>query len=198
MSGQFKGQDIFKFRPVCTHWFASNHTPKTDDTSEGFNRRWLILTFNTVVPPEKRKVDLGDIIATLERESICAWAVLAMPRLLANSEFTLPSSHKQVVREMGQENNSVRFFMEESRKVMVVRDSGKNTPPHISETKLFKEYWSFCLGPGGANPVGSRVFRNSMRELQSSMGFKLVIEDTAIGAQEISYQYLTLVDGKTT
>lgn len=37
-----------------------------------------------------------------------------MPRLLANSEYTLPDSHVQSIREVAQENNSVRFFMEES------------------------------------------------------------------------------------
>lgn len=196
MSGQFKGQDIFKFRPICTHWFASNHTPKTEDTSEGFNRRWLIFEFNHPVPPEKRKVDIGDIIATQERESITAWAVMALPRLLARSEYTLPDSHQQLIRDMAQENNSVRFFMEESRKVMVVRDSDKSTSSRISEDRLFKEYFSFCLGPGGARPVTLKQFRNRMKELASLMGFRLVMELTSLGGQQAVYESVTLVDSK--
>lgn len=198
MSGQFKGKDIFKFRPICTHWFASNHTPKTDDTSEGFNRRWLILEFNRPVPPEKRKTDLGDIIVAEEREAIVAWAVQAMPRLLNNSEYTLPNSHKQLLKEVAQENNSVRFFMQESPVVRIGQGSSEKHMNRTTENKLYKEYWSFCFGPGGAKPVGSRVFRARMRELQSELGFELGFETNPMGAQEAYYDCVTVVVGQTT
>lgn len=189
MSGQFKGMQIFKFRPMCTHWFASNHSPKTEDTSDGFNRRWLVLEFNKPVPPSRRKIDIGDIIVGEEREAIVAWAVEAMERLLAHNEYTLPSSHNQVIREMAQENNSVRFFLEESRTVKV---SPGSTSARTSETKLYKEYWSFCFGPGGARPVGMRQFRAAMRDLQTQIGFEMEIVSTPMGAQDVSYKYLTL------
>lgn len=197
MSGQLKGQQIFKFSPICTHWFASNHAPKTEDSSEGFNRRWLILEFNRKVPPERRQVDLGDVIVADEREAIVAWAVQAMGRLRENNEFTLPSSHVQLIREMAQANNSVLFFLEESPKVRVVADSG-NSLARISEHRLFKEYWSFCLGPGGAKPVSSRAFRAMMRELQSTLGFVLKVERTETGQQAVYYESLTLADREGT
>ena len=65
------------------------------------------------VEAAKQKTDLGDLIVAEEREAIVAWAALAMPRLLENKGYTLPSSHKQLIREVAQANNSVRFFMEE-------------------------------------------------------------------------------------
>ena len=197
MSGQKKGQQIFKFRPICTHWFASNHTPKTEDTSEGFNRRWLILEFNRPVPPEKRRIDIGDIIVAEEREAIVAWAVQALPRLLETNEYTLPKSHLQLIREVAQENNSVRFFLEESPTVRVVRDSSEKTSARTPETKLYKEYWSFCFGPGGAKPVGSRAFRQRMREMQSEMGFSLEFETNQMGVQEALYGSIILVAAPT-
>lgn len=201
MSGQQKGMQIFEFRPVCTHWFASNHTPKTEDTSEGFNRRWLILEFNKPVPPEKRRTDIGDIIVAEEREAIVAWAVQAMERLQQQNEYTLPASHTQLVREVAQENNSVRFFMQESPTVRVVpadpEDSSEKPLSRISENKLYKEYWSFCFGPGGAKPVGSRVFRQRMREMQSEMDFHLQFETNAMGVQEAFYTSVTVVNVPT-
>lgn len=197
MSGQQKGQQIFKFRPICTHWFASNHTPKTEDTSEGFNRRWLILEFSCPVPPEKRRIDIGDIIVAEEREAIVAWAVLAMPRLLENNEYTLPPSHHQLIREVAQENNSVRFFLEESPVVRVSKDSSEKISARIPETKLYKEYWSFCFGPGGAKPVGSRAFRQRMREMQAEKGFQLEFETNQMGVQEAYYRSLILVNAPT-
>lgn len=190
MSGQHKGKDIFKFRPICTHWFASNHTPKTDDTSGGFNRRWLILEFTRPVPPEKRQIDIADRIVAEEREAIVAWAVKAMPRLIERNEYTLPASHKQLVREVAQENNSVRFFMEESP---AVRVSSENTGSRTLENKLYKEYWSFCFGAGGVKPVNSRIFRQRMREMQSELGFNLEFETNAMGIQEAWYRSITVV-----
>lgn len=192
MQGQHKNMHPFKFRPVCTHWFASNHTPKTDDSSEGFNRRWLVLEFNHPVAEDKRKIDIGDLIVAEEREAICAWAVEAMGRLLENNEYTISDSHKQAIREIAQENNSVRFFMEESP---VLRLTG-STKDRISETKLYKSYWSFCLGPGGARPVTSRAFRAMLRELQSQLGFHMLYETTSLGAQEVWFVGITLVEKK--
>lgn len=196
MSGQQKGQQIFKFRPVCTHWFASNHTPKTEDTSEGFNRRWLILAFNKPVPPEKRRIDVGDIIVAEEREAIVAWAVQALPRLLENNEYTLPASHTQLIKEVAQENNSVRFFLEGSGLVRVVDpDPSEKKPTSISESVLYKEYWTFCFGPGGAKPVGSRIFRQRMREMQAEKGFELRFTTNHMGVQEAHYDCVTVVKG---
>lgn len=197
MSAQNKGTQIYKFQPICTHWFASNHTPKTDDTSEGFNRRWLILEFNHPVAPEKRRIDIGDIIVAEEREAIVAWAVQAMPRLLRNSEYTLPASHKQLIREVAQENNSVRFFMEASSTVRVIREGLERTSHRISEGKLYQEYFSFCFGPGGARPVGSRAFRQRMRELTNELGIGMEFETNQLGNQEVFYTSLTLAGSKT-
>jgi putative DNA primase/helicase len=192
-NGQFKGGQIFPFRPICTHWFASNFTPKTDDSSEGFNRRWLILEFCRPVAPEKRQIDIADRIVAEEREAIVAWAVQALPRLLSNREYTLPPSHTQAIREIAQENNSVRFFLEESPTVRIVSDSHAKISTRTSEDKLYKTYWSFCLGPGGAKAVGQRAFRSFMKQLQSEKGFDLVIETNPLGMQQAYYQSVTIV-----
>lgn len=204
MSGQMKGGQIFRFKPVCTHWFAGNHYPKTEDTSEGFNRRWLVLQFNRPVRSSERKLDLGDSIVVEEREAIVAWAVQAMPRLKVTNEFTIPASHVQIMREVANINNSVRFFLTESGKVRIgalqseaSAGSKTSTPMFVPETKLYQAYWSFCVGPGSARPVGSTQFRAKMRELATEFGFKLSITGTELGGQETKYENLTLA-GVTT
>jgi phage/plasmid-associated DNA primase len=200
MSGQLKGGQIFRFSPVCTHWFASNHYPKTEDTSEGFNRRWLVLQFNRPVKASERRLDLGDTIVVEEREAIVAWAVQSMLRLRVNNEYTLPESHTQTMREVANLNNSVRFFLMESGKVRIAplqsqssAGSKTSTPTCVPELKLYQAYWSFCVGPGSAKPVGSTQFRAKMRELATEFGFKLLIRGTEMGGQEVNYENLTLV-----
>lgn len=198
MTGQFKGQQLFLFKPVCTHWFASNHLPRTDDTSSAFNRRWLMLQFNRPVTVEERVLNYGEQIVAEEREAIAAWAVEAMPRLLETRELTLPPSHHRLIEEVANINNSVRFFMLESGKARVVPLSGDGakTSPHTSEMTLHVAYWSFCLGAGGAKPVGPRQFRQKMRELGSELGFRMRIVTTQSGGTECIYDGITLAGDK--
>ncbi|MBN9553039.1 MAG: hypothetical protein J0H31_30340, partial [Alphaproteobacteria bacterium] len=94
IEAQMKNQPIFRFRPKAAQWFASNHTPKTKDTSEGFNRRWLFIKFPRRIPDEKKVIDIDQIILAAEREQIVAWALQALKRLKANKDFTIPSSHR--------------------------------------------------------------------------------------------------------
>lgn len=189
MTGQFKGMQLFGFRPMCAHWFASNHLPRTDDTSQGFNRRWLVLTFDKPVTSEQRVLDYGELIVAEEREAIAAWAVEALPRLMERREYTLPTSHEETMEEVASMNNSVRFFILESGKVTL---NGQRTSSPISEMKLHNAYWSFCLGAGAARPVGPRQFRQRMRELGIELGFKVRTERTENGTPVFVYDGITL------
>jgi phage/plasmid-associated DNA primase len=76
---QYKGRDGFETTPRATHWFASNHAPKSQDTSDGFTRRWLFLEFNRKVPAHLKVTDIADDVLANEREAIAAWAVQAVP-----------------------------------------------------------------------------------------------------------------------
>lgn len=170
MPGQFKGQQIFKFKPMVTHWFASNHFPKTHDTSAGFTRRWLVLSFNRPVPPHERVADIGDQIAGVEREAIVAWAAQALPRLKENNDYTLPLSHKMMMNEVSNINNSVRFFLVEGNRVKV---GGEKV---VEESKIFNLYWAFCNNVSGLKAVPLLKFRAMLRELQNELGFRMKVE----------------------
>jgi putative DNA primase/helicase len=186
MDVQFKGKPIFKMRPKCAHWFASNHTPKTADTSSGFTRRWLVLSFNKPVKDEERVIDIGDMIVAEEREAIAAWAMQAMPRLMAQQGYTIPASHREIMEDVANQNNSVRYFLLESN--MVKREQGLVTP----EMKIFNAYFGFCAGPGGLKPCSPRNFRSRMRELGTEMGFEVETKPLPGGIVEVNYLGLGL------
>lgn len=186
MSGQFKGEQIFSFHPICAHWFASNHLPRTDDSSSAFVRRWLVLKFTRPVQADQRILNYGEILVAEEREAIAAWAVEALPRILRQSEYTQPKSHLQALSEMASINNSVRYFLVESGRIGF--GSGR-----ISERKLHNAYFSFCLGEGGAKPVSPRMFRQRLSELGTELGFSAHIVDTEKGTRENVYDGITLV-----
>ncbi len=188
MSGQHKNQQIFQFKPMVTHWFASNHMPKSADTSSGFIRRWLMLTFLYPVSDAEKKVDIGDIIASEERESIVAWAAQAMPRLLKQNDYTLPSSHRQLTDEFANINNSVRYFLKDSGKVRCAVDE-----VFATETKLYNGYFAFCLGAGGVKPVSATRFRAMMRELAPELDFSLKISPGRFGGSEAIYERIAQI-----
>lgn len=184
---QYKNGQVFKTSVQATHWFGSNHLPKSQDTSEGFNRRWLILRFDNVIKNEVRILDYGEIIAAEEREGIVAWAVEALPRLLKNNEYTLPASHAGRVGEMANINNSVRFFLTEGQVVRLKPDG------QVTEMKLHQKYYSFCVGPGSMSPFGMRQFRTKMRDLSQEFGFTISMEAHPSGSIQAVYHGIELV-----
>lgn len=177
-----KGTDFFRFVPKCAHWFASNHFPKTKDTSEGFNRRWQIFTFKHPLADGAAIIrDLGHIIAARERQSIVAWALESLPALQQRGEYTTPISHLEALTDVAGTNNSVRFFMTGSGLVEVSDHSLKNRIQHLPQEQLrlldclmgdvlHTAYLSFALGVGGVRPVSSPRFHQMMVELCPMMG----------------------------
>jgi putative DNA primase/helicase len=74
---EYKGKDGFTFAPMCAHWFASNHLPRSRDTSDGFIRRWIIFEFTRKVPRSERVLNFAEVVIAEEREAIAAWVVEA-------------------------------------------------------------------------------------------------------------------------
>ena len=175
LSGQFKGKQLFDFKPIATHWFASNYLPRSDDETEGFNRRWLILSFNKIPSADKKVRDLGNIIAAEEREAIAAWVVSSITDLSKRSEYIIPDSHFRFVSEMASDNDTLFFFLTSDKGPKKMLDSEgrllESTKIHID--KLYEEYTTFCYGVAHVRPVGLKRYVQRLRELSIFMGFKV-------------------------
>jgi P4 family phage/plasmid primase-like protien len=117
-STEYKGRDGFKFEPIATHWFASNHLPKTRDTSDAFIRRWLVLDFNRVIPVSERIEDFARILVAEEREAIAAWAVEGL-RSIERDGWMLPQSHLSRENQILRSNNSVAAFLQSCEQIQV-------------------------------------------------------------------------------
>lgn len=191
MNGQHKGKDIFKFRPLCAQWFATNHLPRSRDTSAGFNRRWLILHFTKPCPRDQLRRDLAPEILAEEREAIVAWAAPAIQDLLRQQDYTLPPSHIAQISEVATQNNSVRFFMTAGGGVQVGPASAENEMSPILEKDLYSLYYTWCKLKANLPPVQLKRFRMIMQDLQSELGFRLLI-DRSSGVEMASYTNLIL------
>lgn len=165
--GEYKFKDAFRFCITCTHWFASNHFPRTEDSSEGFTRRWLVLDFRHPVPVGKRVVGLGDEIVAQEREIIAAWAVEGMQRLLTQTDYTLPTSHLVILDEMANMNNVVRAFLYGCKDI-VVGEGGE-----MDELTLFNLFWAYNMATTQQKAPSVPEFRAKLRELAVGGGFSV-------------------------
>lgn len=175
LSGQYKSRPLFDFRPKATHWFASNHLPKSDDDTEGFNRRWLILSFNHPVSSDKKVRNIGDIIVAEEREAIAAWVVSVINELRKQSEYSIPDSHYSFVSEMASENDTLFFFLisDKGPRKVLNDDGSLSESTKIHADKLYEEYTAFCYSTAHARPVGLKRYSQRLRELSIFMGFKV-------------------------
>lgn len=193
ITAQHKNQQPFDFIPKAAQWFASNHAPKTKDTSDGFNRRWLFLEFPRRVPDEKKIIDIDQIVLAAEREQIVAWALQALERLSTNKDYTLPSSHMGMIDEMANANNSVRYFLSQCPRLRVGRREHEGVSKiHTMGDPLFDEYWSFCTMAGGVPRVARTKFHALMKELAGSFKFEQ-LKEMRNGGYSIGYNYVTVV-----
>lgn len=199
IDAQEKNKQPFNFRPKAAHWFASNHTPKSADSSTGFTRRWLFLCFTKAFPVSEKVVDYDKIVVAEEREAIAAWAVAHMNRLKVNNfKITDPRSSIEQREALENELNSVRDFLcgfQEHGWMRLGAEAHKDISDqhnYTTFTTLWNEYRSYCISQS-VSPVGSKVLVKRMGQLQGQFGFKA---DKVSGAQEFPipvWRYLTIV-----
>ena len=196
LNGQLKGGQIFRFRPLCAHWFASNHLPRTRDTSAGFNRRWLFLHFTSIVRDGQKIVDLDKLIVSEEREAIAAWAVSAVVDLMRQQEYTLPASHKYLISEVAATNNSVAHFLMSGGVLVHGLPGNVDCSVRTSEKALYTQYYAFCKVVANAMPVQLKRFRLILQELTSEQAFEFKIERSTDGSEEPWYYGITIATKK--
>jgi len=184
-------QQTYLTKLKCAHWVGSNHLPKTDDPSAGFNRRWLYLEFNHQVKKEDIIPNLGRRIIANEREAIMAWAMQARERLMKNHEYTLPNSHKELAETTAGMNDSVRhYFMSGGRVETSDKVDGQWVSPPVSDLQLHGDYQNFCITQGITRPVEYRAFQLRMREIGQILGWS-----RHQGKSEVTKERVTLYFG---
>lgn len=168
-------RESFMMKPTCAHWAASNHLPKTFDTSEGFTRRWLFFYFDQQVDESKVDVDLAKKIISQEREAIFAWALDAGVRLSQNGSYTLPKSHKRLMATLAFQTNPALYFLEKDPNIEI--KSKLNLPENdhsvfeCTELDLHLQFRQFMrLGIGSRRVVEMQEFRAMLDEIIKSRG----------------------------
>lgn len=147
------------FKPYVRLMVATNNMPHSSDTTEGYFRRLVVLTFNRHFSEHERDPQLLTKLKD-EMPGIVAWAVAGARALRALGRFSIPPSSAQEIQAYRAEISPARSFAEEC----LVPSQG---PSSIKAQELFSAYSTWCrshgFSPGNSVSLG--------REL-SSLGFR--------------------------
>ncbi len=148
-------------RPKAGHYFATNKLPGTTDQTEGFWRRFIVLTFNrSFTNDPSRDPDL-DVKLLEERPKIVSWLLDGAARLVREKAYTIPSSHTAAVREWRKSADQVALFVDaELRPLRNHEDVGTG----LFAAEMYGTYrrWTET---NGHRAMASNKFGSRMREL---------------------------------
>lgn len=169
-------REAFTMHPNAAHWAASNHLPKTYDTSEGFTRRWLFFHFDEQVPADRVDVDLAKKIITQEREAIFAWALDAGHRLIKQQGFTLPKSHGRLMATLAYQTNPALFFLVRDPTLEICKympEAKQKEVYECTELDLHLQFRQFMrLSVGSSKNIEMQDFRHMLDEIIKSRGIE--------------------------
>lgn len=81
-------KDVTTLTDYAKMIFCLNELPKTNDTSNGFYRRFLIAPFNVQIPKNRINPNLAKDIISHELPGIMNWVLKGRERLVKNGKFT--------------------------------------------------------------------------------------------------------------
>jgi P4 family phage/plasmid primase-like protien len=143
------------YRPIAGHYFAANALPGTPDQTEGFWRRFVVLTFNRSFKNDPtRDPHIATRILAAERPAIASWFIDGAVRLLRSREYTIPPSHHAALAAWRKGANQIALFVDDETKADL-------EPPGVPASDLYSAYLRWAERnrhrPMASNTFGVRM-----------------------------------------
>jgi P4 family phage/plasmid primase-like protien len=163
MRGRRIRESPIDFKPRAGHLFAANGYPKFSDSSHGFWRRPIVVTFNRrfTDDPEK-EVGLAEVVITAERQRIVCFLVRAGSRAIARGWYLEPKSHAAAIREWRGETDAVYEFVEDCLIRVEGKPSGMNG---WTEPTVLHKAFLIWANETGHREMSSTAFGRRLGEL---------------------------------
>lgn len=158
-------RDVYKstmtFRPTAAHIFAANSTPKVQDVSHGFWRRWIKINFNRkfVENPDpdknqgKRERGVAERIIRDEKEGVIAWMIEGAKRTFKRGHYEIPRSCEEALKEWRVGANPLSKWMYDN-----TTDGG-----WTKSSDLYHDYVNWC-NKGNHKPMTVTSFGTTIKE----------------------------------
>jgi putative DNA primase/helicase len=159
ITGRHIREAPFTFSPEAGHYFAANRLPGTNDQTEGFWRRLIVIEFNRSFKGDpERDPSIADTIIREHLPGVVRWMLEGAARLLQQGRYTLPSSHKRALAEWKLSSDQVAMFLHERGTL----DPTASTPA----TRLYEAYRQWALTSGHRNLMAKNSFGARLRLLE--------------------------------
>jgi len=137
--------------------FNVNDLPKDVEHTDAYFRRFIIIPFDVVIPPEEQDKNLHTKIIENELSGVFNWVLQGLYRLLEQKKFSDCEAAQRAVEQYKIESNSVQMFLSENEY--------KASPTNYRLIKnLYQEYRTFCL-ESGMPPFKKVNFVKQLRNL---------------------------------
>lgn len=161
VNAEFKGKDAFDFNPFATLIFSANALPGTQDVTEGFFRRLMIIPFPFKFTDENRNPNILEKITTEDSLSyLFKLAVDGLRRLDQQQGFSENESTREALSEYKREADHVLTFVEEECEL--------GASKFVPTRRLYIEYRKWSLECGFL-PKGKKNFNKRLSELFPDM-----------------------------
>ena len=173
LTGRHPTHRPFTFKNEAAHLFMSNHLIITNDHSEAFFTRWLIVEFPNSRLRTGLPIDpgLADRIIQGELPGIAYWALNGAIRLMANGSFSKSIVHDRLLAKWRRTTNSLEEFIHE--------DCDLDGEFYIRRSKLYEAYKAWC------SENGRRPFAKSKVKELLAHNIGLGISHTSLDGNEI-------------
>lgn len=148
----------FRFAPRAGHIFAANRLPRTSDSTHGFWRRFVVITFNRVVEESKQVPTLASDILAAERPAIVCWALAGAARALRQRGYTIPESSRAALEAWRSDADPLRRFIVECTRKPVRGQAG------VRASVAYLAYKTWC-GENGDRPLAQNAFGSRLRSI---------------------------------
>jgi len=137
LRGQKKHKQSFEFRNFAKLIYSCNKIPDSDDKSDAYYNRWIVIEFSNQFDRETRNPNiLVDISTEGEMSGLFNWAVAGLKRLNKNKGYSEHRSLEEVREFMQKGSNPISEFAT----TYIVKD----IESEITKEKLYKAYLEFC------------------------------------------------------
>lgn len=161
------GGTAFEFEPSALHMFSTNRLPDLPETGEAIKRRFAVLLFTRIVPPEKRIPDYEVELFKRGGQGLLRRAVEGFERALERGRLSQPEAVRIATLQWMHRSNVVRVFAE------VRLEKVSDPKARITADHMHQECCSFCAKaslspPSSIKSLSSQLKQLGFREVKSS------------------------------
>ncbi|MHA3789979.1 DNA primase family protein [Flavobacterium hauense] len=142
--------------------FNCNELPSEVENTHAYFRRFLIIPFQTTIPPEKQDKELAQKIIENELSGVFNWIISGLNRLLENKKFTESDIIRKQVQQYQLESDSILMFLDDEEYIT-------STTETIAASTLYGHYKSYCF-ENGVIVKSMKIFSPQLEKI----GFKKV------------------------